>query len=98
MVVQLGFAIIPFTAWLMACGLTSETTRGTSGSIRNPDELSMTRTPAAANRGACAFEVVAPAEKMAMSSPDGSAVEASSTVMSSPRKPSVVPALRAEAK
>jgi hypothetical protein len=41
--------------------------------------LSITVTPASANRGACALEVVAPAEKMAMSRPVGSAVEASST-------------------
>ena len=33
------------------CGLTSATTSGTSGSIRHADELSITITPAAANRG-----------------------------------------------
>ena len=95
---QLGFATMPLRASAMASGLTSLTTSGTSGSMRKPDELSMTSTPASANRGACAFDVVAPAEKMAMSRPLGSAVEASSTTMSSPRNGSVVPALRAEAK
>jgi hypothetical protein len=40
--------------------LTSETTSGTSGSIRQAEELSMTVTPAAANFGASAREVVAP--------------------------------------
>ena len=42
----------------------------------------MTVTPAAANRGACAREVVAPAENSAMSSPVGSACAASSTMTS----------------
>ena len=57
----------------------------------------MTTAPAAANRGASSFEVPPPAEKIAMSSPLGSAVEASSTVMSRSPKRSVVPAERAEA-
>ena len=98
MVVQLGLATIPFRAWAMACGLTSLTTSGTSGSIRKPEELSMTSTPAAANRGAWALEVVAPAEKIATSRPVGSASEASSTTMSVPRNGSTDPAERAEAK
>jgi hypothetical protein len=58
----------------------------------------MTVTPAAANFGASSREPVAPAENSATSSPDGSAVAASSTVMSVPRQGNVVPALRAEAK
>ena len=51
-VVQLGFAMIPFTAVDAAPGLTSETTRGTSESMRHADELSTTTAPAAAKRGA----------------------------------------------
>ena len=98
MVVQFGLAMMPLRASAIACGLTSLTTSGTSGSMRNAEELSMTVTPAAANRGACARDVVAPAEKIAMSSPVGSAVEASSTVICSPLNSSVVPALRALAK
>jgi hypothetical protein len=66
--------------------------------MRNPDELSITSTPASANRGAWAFEVVAPAEKIATSSPVGSAVAASSTTICSPFHGSVVPALRDDAK
>ena len=66
--------------------------------MRKPDELSMTSTPAAAKRGACALEVVAPALKMAMSRPVGSAVSASSTTTSVPFQGSVVPAERADAK
>ena len=40
--------------------LTSGTTRGTSGSIRQADELSMTIAPAAATRGASGTRAVAP--------------------------------------
>ena len=58
----------------------------------------MTVTPAAANRGDWAREVVAPAENSAMSSPVGSASAASSTTMSCPAHGSVEPADRAEAK
>ena len=52
MVVQFGLATMPFGRWSSACGFTSATTSGTSGSIRHADELSMTVTPAAATRGA----------------------------------------------
>ena len=58
----------------------------------------MTTTPAAAKRGACTRDVVAPAENSAMSRPVGSAVAASSTTMSPSPHGSVVPADRAEAK
>ena len=97
MVVQFGFAIMPFGAVRAASGFTSLTTSGTSGSIRNADELSITVTPAAANRGANSRDDDAPAENRAMSRPDGSAVEASSTVMSEPLNATVVPAERADA-
>ncbi len=69
-----------------------------AGSRRNAELLSITVTPAAANRGAWAREVVAPAENSATSSPVGSAVEASSTVISPSPQGRVVPAERAEAK
>ena len=52
MVVQFGFAMMPLRASAMASGLTSLTTSGTSGSIRQALELSMTMAPAAAKRGA----------------------------------------------
>ena len=98
MVVQFGLAMMPLRISASACGLTSLTISGTSGSRRQAELLSMTVTPAAANRGACAFEVVAPAEKSAMSRPVGSAVAASSTVISPSPHGSVLPAERAEAK
>jgi hypothetical protein len=97
-VVQFGFAMIPFFALRISSGLTSETTSGTSGSMRHADELSMTVTPAAANRGASSRDDVAPAENNATSRPDTSAVAASSTVTSTPFHFSVVPAERADAK
>src|SRR3954463_15111761 len=40
-VVQFGFAMMPLRASSIAPGLTSATTNGTSGSIRNADELSI---------------------------------------------------------
>ena len=97
-VVQLGLAMIPLRASAMASGLTSATTSGTSGSMRNAEELSITVAPAAANRGASSRDDVAPAENRAMSRPVGSAVAASSTVISPSPHGSVVPAERAEAK
>ena len=54
MVVQLGFAIIPLGRLSTSSGLTSETTSGTSGSLRHAEELSTTTAPAAANLGAYA--------------------------------------------
>ena len=85
-VVQFGFATMPLTASSIACGLTSLTTSGTSGSMRHALELSITSAPASANRGACARLPVAPAEKSAMSTPAGSAVAMSSTTMLWPAK------------
>ena len=81
-VVQFGLAMIRFGALWISYPLTSLTISGTSGSIRNADELSITITPAAANFGASAFDEVAPAENKAISRPDGSAVAASSTMIS----------------
>jgi hypothetical protein len=97
-VVQLGLAMMPLGGFFAASGLTSLTTSGTSGSLRNADELSMTTAPAAAKRGACSRESVAPAENNAMSIPARSAVDASSTMISSPRNGSFLPADRADAK
>jgi hypothetical protein len=97
-VVQFGLAMMPLRASAIASGLTSATTSGTSGSMRNAEELSITVTPAAVNLGASSREDVAPAEKRAMSSPATSAVAASSTVISPSPQGSVVPAERADAK
>ena len=79
MVVQFGLATMPLGRSASAWGFTSDTTSGTSGSMRHADELSITTAPAAAKRGARAREPVAPAENRAMSRPAESAVAASST-------------------
>jgi hypothetical protein len=68
MVVQFGLAMMPFGRCATACGLTSETTSGISGSIRHADELSITTAPAAATRGASAREACLPAENSTRSS------------------------------
>jgi hypothetical protein len=69
MVVQLGLAMMPFGRLAAACGLTSATTSGTSGSMRQADELSITTAPAAATFGASSFDVALPAENSTTSSP-----------------------------
>ena len=58
-VVQLGLAMIPLGRLRPAPGLTSGTTSGTSGSIRNAPELSTTTAPCAAAIGAhCGRDLV----------------------------------------
>ncbi len=69
-VVQFGFATIPFGIESSACGFTSDTTSGTSGSIRHADELSTTSAPSATTFGASRREVDAPAENTTTSSPE----------------------------
>lgn len=68
-VVQFGLAMIPLGRSAIACGLTSETTRGTSGSLRQAEELSITTAPCEATFSASAFDVAPPAENSTMSSP-----------------------------
>jgi hypothetical protein len=70
MVVQLGLAMMPLGRSARACGLTSDTTSGTSGCMRHADELSITVAPAAANRGASSREAEAPTENSAKSRPE----------------------------
>ena len=97
-VVQFGLATIPLgmadRAWAFASG----TTRGTSGSMRQADELSMTMAPASARRGARTRETDAGAEQSARSMPERSAVNASSTTMSRSPQDKVDPAERLEAR
>ena len=69
MVEQLGLATIPRGMRASACGFTSGTTSGTSGSMRNWLVLSITTHPAAAARGACTAEIAAPGLNSAMSQP-----------------------------
>ena len=88
-VVQLGLAMMPFGGRIASSGLTSATTSGTSGSIRQAEELSTTTAPAAATLGAVASDAVLPLENRARSSPVKSAVAVSSTMISPSRHGSV---------
>ena len=97
MVVQFGLATMPFRIDASAAALTSGTTSGTSGSIRQADELSMTTAPPDTNLGASCAEAEAPMENRARSRPSTSAVAASSTTTSRPRKGIRRPADRDEA-
>ena len=97
-VVQLGLATMPLGMSSRSAALTSETTSGTSGSLRHALELSMTVAPAAATLGASTLLAAPPLEKSAMSMPEKSAVAESSTTTSSPLNGRVVPAERADAK
>ena len=74
------------------------TTSGTSGSMRHADELSITVAPAAANRGASSRDDVRAGGEQGDVEAGGSAMAASSTVISPSPHGSVVPAERAEAK
>ena len=67
MVVQLGLATMPLGRCARASAFTSGTTSGTSGSMRQAEELSITVAPACATTGARAREAVLPAENRAMS-------------------------------
>src|SRR3954471_2755550 len=98
MVVQFGLATMPFGIDASESSLTSVTTSGTSGSMRQADELSITTAPAAATRGASSRDADAPLENSATSSPSNDAVAESSTSISPPFHGSRFPAERADAK
>jgi hypothetical protein len=70
MVEQFGFAMIFLVVnALTASALTSGTTKGTSGSMRKCEVLSITVHPAAAAFGANSAETFAPGENNAKSHP-----------------------------
>ena len=96
-VVQFGLAMIRFFASATSSGFTSETISGTSGFMRQADELSITIAPAFAYFSASARDVVAPAENNTTSSPCGSASAASSTTICWPFHSMIEPAERADA-
>src|SRR3954447_5076120 len=97
MVEQFGFATMP--RWPRAAsGLTSATTSGTSGSIRNADELSTTTAPRSTAIGAHSRERAAPALNSAMSTPSNSSGATACTSISSSPKRTRLPALRGDAR
>ena len=96
MVVQFGQATMP--RWpLIACALTSGTTRGTAGSMRKALDLSTTTAPAFTACGAYSFDWAEPAEKSAMSTPLNDSGPTLSMRMVSPLKVTVLPTERSEA-
>ncbi len=68
-VVQFGTEMMPFGRTLAASGLISGTTSGTSGSIRNAPDLSITTTPRAAATGAHSADTSSGTSNMARSTP-----------------------------
>ena len=91
---QFGFATIP--RWVSsACGLTSATTSGTVGSVRQRDELSTTTAPGVDEARSPLARRGPPAEKMARSKP---AIVSACSGATTPTPSSVRPADRAEAK
>ena len=92
---QFGFAMMPLCSF-KASGLTSGTTSGTSLSMRNVLELSMTTAPAFTAAGANVLLAPPPA-KSAMSIPSKESSRVSATVYSLPMKAIFLPAEREDA-
>ena len=66
---QFGFAMMPFGRTAALPGLTSGTTNGTCGSIRNAPELSTTTAPRSAATGAHRADTSSGTSNMATSTP-----------------------------
>src|SRR4051812_25043411 len=96
-VVQLGLAMMPLGRNLAAAALTSGTTSGTSGSIRNAAELSTTTAPRVAAIGAHCADTSSGTSNMATSTPSKTSSDRATTSTSSPRRCSRLPADRGEA-
>src|SRR5439155_26627296 len=94
---QFGLAMIP-RCLRISRGFTSGTTRGTSGSIRKALELSTTTAPAAAATGLHWRETLAGVLDRTISTPRKARADKDWSGWSSPRKPTVRPALRSEAR
>src|SRR5690606_8508504 len=96
MVEQLGLAMMPW-CFRASCALTSGTTSGTSGAMRNALVLSMTTAPALTASGASALLTEPPALKKATSTPRNASASAACTSISSLPTRTRRPALRGEA-
>ena len=79
---QFGFEIIPFGLFFAAFGLTSGTTKGTFGSIRNAPELSTTIAPRDTAMGAHFAEISSGTSNIATSIPSNASGESATTVNS----------------
>src|SRR6516225_7146480 len=98
MVEQLGLATIPLGIRARAPALTSGTTSGTSGSMRQALELSMTTAPARAAMGLYSRLTDAGVLDRTISTPANASGRSGSTGYDLPLKVSDLPALRSEAR
>src|SRR6516225_5611179 len=98
MVEQLGLATIPFGMRRSASALTSGTTSGTSGSMRQALELSITMAPARAAIGLYSRLTRAGVLDSTMSMPAKASGRSGSTGYDLPAKSMGLPALRSEAR
>src|SRR5215831_9646408 len=89
--------MMPLGRWATISGLTSGTTSGTSGSMRNAPELSTTTAPRAAAIGAHCAETSSGTSNMATSTPSKTSALNACTSVWRPRTRSWRPADRAEA-
>src|SRR5437588_4863858 len=85
MVEQFGLATIPLGMYARAWALTSGTTNGTSGSIRQADELSTTTAPAFAAIGLYSRLIAAGVLERTMSTPVNAPGRIGSTAYDWPR-------------
>src|SRR5207245_3672367 len=98
MVEQLGLATMPLGIERSASALTSGTTSGTSGSMRQALELSMTMAPARAAMGLDSRLTEAGVLDSTISTPANASGRIGSTAYFLPWKSRVLPALRWEAR
>src|SRR5919202_2924838 len=98
MVEQFGLATIPLGMRARVWALTSGTTRGTSGSIRQALELSTTTAPARAAIGLYSRLTEAGVLDRTSSTPANASGRSGSTGYGWPWKVRVLPALRSEAR
>ena len=96
-VVQFGTEMMPLGRLFAASGLTSGTTSGTSGSIRNAPDLSITTAPRDAATGAQSTETSSGTSIITRSTPSNTSGVMAWTSTSSPLTRSRRPADRAEA-
>src|SRR6516162_6556093 len=96
-VVQFGFAMMPLGRSATCSALTSGTTSGTSGSMRNAPELSTTTAPRAAAIGAHCADTSSGTSNMATFTPSKTSSLSAMTSAGRPRTFSCRPAERGEA-
>src|SRR5690348_13802257 len=96
-VVQFGLAMMPLGRFAACSGLTSGTTSGTAGSMRNAPELSTATAPRAAATGAHAADTSSGTSNMATSTPSKTSSARATTSVCWPRTLRRRPADRGDA-